>query len=142
MASSEASIDQLADIILNGKQLGETIEKALQGAPEALVAKVEEQLSGESVSLDDFDFNMQMAERGFESNGHTALAARVYELLAGETPIPSAELKSRSSAELEKQIRTVPTSRPSSRLGAALNLGQDADETSHLYQLGDRQVTN
>ena len=32
--------------------------------------------------------------------------------------------------------------RPSSRLGAGLNLGQDADETSHLYQLGDRQVTN
>ena len=31
---------------------------------------------------------------------------------------------------------------PSPRLGTALNLGQDADETSHLYQLGDRQVTN
>ncbi len=31
--------------------------------------------------------------------------------------------------------------RPSSRLGAGLNL-QDPAETSHLYQLGDRQVTN
>ncbi len=31
---------------------------------------------------------------------------------------------------------------PSSRLGASLNLGEETDETSHLYQLGDRLVTN
>lgn len=35
-----------------------------------------------------------------------------------------------------------PANRPTSRLGAALNLGTDVGETSHLYQLGDRQVTN
>lgn len=32
--------------------------------------------------------------------------------------------------------------RPSSRLGDALGLGDQADEASHLYQLRDRLVTN
>ncbi len=32
--------------------------------------------------------------------------------------------------------------RPNSRMGDGMNLGTNAGETSHLYQLGDRQVTN
>lgn len=81
MVSGDASSEQLTNLVLNTKLFGEHYAEPLAAAPQLLVAKIEKQTAGETVSLKEFQAALRLAEEGLESNGQVDLAKRIYDVL-------------------------------------------------------------